>query len=203
MKKEVHIPNQTMVIDQAEALADMEASQKGFKRGSERWKKTVKRHLDERYYNSSIPHNHNPIKGNVKESRHLKSAKTYIVRTILKYKFNLTDKDFNYPKLKGITDKEMRDRVIKRVDTIRYIRDLIEAMVDTALEPVINVERNEVIEFLKSLNIDGNDVTVTELKKKKRPFNEKIREVLKVRFGKESPIKTLMGRSTNKKKMVK
>lgn len=60
MNKEVFIPKNSTVIEQAELLADMEARQKGFKRNSPQWQKAKQKYLEDRYFNSSIPHRDNP-----------------------------------------------------------------------------------------------------------------------------------------------
>lgn len=60
MDEEVFIPEESKMFEQAYAMADMEARQKGFKKGSSKWHAAVQKFLLERYMHSSIPHIENP-----------------------------------------------------------------------------------------------------------------------------------------------
>lgn len=60
MKKQIFIPKNSTVYEQAEILAKMQAQQDGFKVGSSQYNNAVKQYLLDRYMHSSIPHIQNP-----------------------------------------------------------------------------------------------------------------------------------------------
>lgn len=104
MNKEVFIPKNSTVIEQAELLADMEARQKGFKKNSVQWNKAKQKYLEDRYFNSSIPHLDNP--GTPKVSPDLFSiySKLFTVRGFLANKvgYNTDKYKFYDRRLRGL-----------------------------------------------------------------------------------------------------